>query len=165
MSTTVPHIDNVRPELMVLAALAISVKFLDDTQWSTRYWINCVSERRWTFEQLNVTQACMMENLKYRIHPLWTEECIQEALADMESAGKTVRRRSIAMLGHNNMANRVVDGASTLLDKNMSLTPESQPVAEKVVIKNIYEVAFSGPGIDLDEFPAYAEPVFEFEPF
>jgi len=89
----------------------------------------------------------------------------------MESAGQTARRRSIAILGHNNMANRVVDGASAALDKNMPATPAFTPMSENEVGTKTVDIetqaAFGCAAaiIANEEFPVYSDPIFDFEPF
>lgn len=89
--STVPqqsHIDSIRPEVIILAALTLSVKFLDDQESTTKACCDGWGSGRWTCEQLNATQHCIMQNLGYRILPLWKEELIDGALEDMETAGR-----------------------------------------------------------------------------
>jgi hypothetical protein len=84
------HIDSVRPELIVLAALVIAVKFLEDPQESTHYYSNRWGRGMWTNEQLNVTERCIMERLEYRIMPLYNEDYLTDAMVDMQLAGQQV---------------------------------------------------------------------------
>ena len=81
------HIDSVHPELIVLAALALAVKFLDDEQQTTRRFASIWGKDLWTWDQVNFTQRVILENLGYRLLPLWEEGIILEALADMKRAG------------------------------------------------------------------------------
>jgi hypothetical protein len=81
------HIDSVRPEVMILAALILAVKFLDDDYEQTQSYASRWGNDLWTCEQINVTERCIMENLGYRILPLWNRVLIDDALGDMERAG------------------------------------------------------------------------------
>jgi hypothetical protein len=82
------HIDSVFPELIVLSALILAVKFLDDAQQTTREYEEEWGKGLWTCEQINFTQWCILENLGYRLLPLWEHSIILEALEDMERAGR-----------------------------------------------------------------------------
>ncbi|KAM3077238.1 hypothetical protein ACMFMG_003298 [Clarireedia jacksonii] len=83
-----PHIDSTHPEIIVLASLILAKKFLDDDSASTRYYAAKWGQGAWSCDQINYTQRCMMENLGYRLLPLWDEAIIQEAKMDMERAKK-----------------------------------------------------------------------------
>lgn len=87
-----PHIDAVRPEVIVLAALIIAVKFLEDCQEPTHHYASSWGNDLWSCEQINLTERCIMESLGYRIMPLWDRELIKDALADMERAGRQAIR-------------------------------------------------------------------------
>lgn len=82
------HIDSVLPELIVLSALILAVKFLDDAQQTTKEYAEEWGKGLWTCEQINFTQWCILENLGYRLLPLWDHSIILEALEDMERAGQ-----------------------------------------------------------------------------
>jgi hypothetical protein len=82
------HIDSVHPEVIILAALMIAVKFLEDCQEPTQYYNSSWGDNFWTCEQVNVTERCIMESLGYRILPLWNQALINDALRDMELAAK-----------------------------------------------------------------------------
>lgn len=81
------HIDSVRPEVIVLAALMIAVKFLEDTEENTQSYALRWGNDIWTSAQINRTEQCIMENLGYHIMPLWNRELIDDALKDMQRAG------------------------------------------------------------------------------
>ncbi|PQE31216.1 cyclin protein [Rutstroemia sp. NJR-2017a WRK4] len=83
-----PHIDSTHPEIIVLAALILAKKFLDDDSASTRYYAAKWGQAAWSCDQINYTQRCVMENLGYRLLPLWEDKIIQEAKMDMERARK-----------------------------------------------------------------------------
>jgi hypothetical protein len=82
------HIDSVLPELIVVSALILAVKFLDDAQQTTTEYAEEWGKGLWTCNQINFTQWCILENLGYRILPLWEHSIILEALEDMERAGR-----------------------------------------------------------------------------
>jgi hypothetical protein len=82
------HIDSIHPEIIVLAALVLAVKFLDDQQQSTRHYVTVWGKELWTCDQLNYTVQMIHENLGYRIKPLWDKEIITEALESMDRAGR-----------------------------------------------------------------------------
>ncbi|KAJ4385081.1 hypothetical protein N0V85_008264 [Neurospora sp. IMI 360204] len=82
------HIDCVKPEVIVLGALVIAVKFLEDAHAPTQYYRSAWGNNLWTCEQINITERCIMEDLNYRILPLCDERLIGDALNDMERAGR-----------------------------------------------------------------------------
>lgn len=84
-------INSIRQEVIVLSAIIISVKFLDDKDCSTQIYAEEWGSGQWTCEQINATQKCILKNLGYRILPLWTTELIGDALKDMEKAGALAR--------------------------------------------------------------------------
>lgn len=81
------HIDSVRPEVIVLAALMIAVKFLEDAEENTQSYALRWGNDIWTCAQINKTEQCIMDNLGYHIMPLWNRELIDDALKDMQRAG------------------------------------------------------------------------------
>lgn len=82
------HIDSVPPEVIILAALVIAVKFTEDPQQLTQYYCHAWGRGIWSHDQLNVTERCIMESLNYRIMPLCDEDCLSDAMADMQLAGQ-----------------------------------------------------------------------------
>jgi hypothetical protein len=82
------HIDSIHPELIILSALILAVKFLDDAQQTTKEYATDWGRGIWSCQQINFTQRCLLENLGYRILPLWDHDIILEALEDMEKAGQ-----------------------------------------------------------------------------
>lgn len=81
------HIDAVKPELIVLAAMVIAVKFTEDPEQSTQHYCDTWGQGQWSPAQLNTTERCIMESLNYRIMPLCQEDIIADAMVDMEFAG------------------------------------------------------------------------------
>lgn len=82
------HIDSVPPEIIILAALVIAVKFVEDPQQVTEYYCSVWGRGTWSHEQLNVTERCIMNSLDYRIMPLCDEDCLADAMVDMQLAGR-----------------------------------------------------------------------------
>jgi len=85
---TEPHIDAIHPELLILAALVLAVKFVDDAQVSTGWYVREWGRDLWTCAQVNFCQTALMENIGWRLKPLWEEGIISEALRDMSMAGQ-----------------------------------------------------------------------------
>lgn len=83
-----PHIDSVRPELIILAALVIAVKFLDDPQAPASHYVATWGGGVWSCEQLNATECCIMANLGWRILPLCDEDLLADAMVDMQLAAR-----------------------------------------------------------------------------
>ncbi|CEJ84279.1 hypothetical protein VHEMI03433 [[Torrubiella] hemipterigena] len=81
------HIDSVNPEIIVLAALVIAVKFTEDPEQASQFYCDDWGQGLWSSSQLNTTERCVIENLNYRIMPLCDEELIADAMADMQLAG------------------------------------------------------------------------------
>lgn len=82
------HIDSVRPELIILAALVIAVKFTEDPQQPTHFYCLEWGRGLWSPDQLNTTERCIMEFLDYRIMPLCDEDCLADAMVDMQLAAR-----------------------------------------------------------------------------
>jgi hypothetical protein len=82
------HIDSVSPELIILAALVIAVKFTEDPQCPTEFYCHAWAKGLWSHDQLNFTERCIMEALDYRIMPLCDDECITDAMVDMQLAAR-----------------------------------------------------------------------------
>lgn len=98
------HIDSVRPEVIILAALIIAVKFLDDQECPTSEYSSEWASNMWTCEQINSTQNCIMQNLGYRILRLCTKDLIGDALSDMDRAGRKASLFPKAQITKNTLA-------------------------------------------------------------
>lgn len=124
------HIDAVRPEVIILASLIIAHKFLEDSQEPTHRYARKWGGDAWTCEQINVTERCIMENLGYRILPLWDRELIEDALADMERAG----RQAVLDLhrGEHKQHQPVMSSGKATLGLGMQLTPLETPESENL---------------------------------
>lgn len=82
------HIDSVQPELIILAALVIAVKFTQDPQQPTQFYCLDWGKAMWSHDQLNATERCIMESLNYRIMPLCDEDYLADAMVDMQLAAQ-----------------------------------------------------------------------------
>lgn len=122
------HIDRVPPEIIIVAALVLAVKFLDDTRDpATAYYGREWGRGMWTCAQINATERCIMACLGYRIMPLWDAELIRDARRDMERAAEEARREEAK-------AARRGCGMRETLGKRVALglaTPEHTPVEEE----------------------------------
>lgn len=86
------HVDSVRPELIILAAVVIATKFTEDRHESTQYYCAAWGANMWSCEQLNATERCICEHLNWRIKPLLDDEdLITETLVDMQMAVRQYR--------------------------------------------------------------------------
>src|SRR5699024_4029536 len=85
------HIDSVHPELIILAALVIAVKFLDDRHAPAAHYVTAWGGGLWSCGQLNATERCVMENLGWRILPLCDEDLLADAMVDMQLAARAPR--------------------------------------------------------------------------
>ncbi|KAK4990947.1 hypothetical protein LTR50_002161 [Elasticomyces elasticus] len=74
-------------ELIVLAALATSMAYLDDRPFSLAIWSEDVSKRAFTTQQIDLARRCLLADLDYRLHPLATPQMINGAIAMLESGG------------------------------------------------------------------------------
>ena len=108
-----------RPEVIILAALMIAHKFLDDAGTRTRTYSEVVGEGRWGVDMLNVTERCVLENLGWRVARLWRGELIEGAEEDMRRAGMVWE-----------MAGKRVSGGARM--KGGLLTPVEGVVGEDI---------------------------------
>jgi hypothetical protein len=137
------HIDSVLPELIVLSALILAVKFLDDAQQTTKEYAEEWGKGLWTCEQINFTQWCLLENLGYRLLPLWEHSIILDALEDMERAGRQQTPEvydvdvdwdtatcfgSFGGVGHE----RKMSDGKAVLGLGEQLTPAETPLVENI---------------------------------
>ncbi|CZR62298.1 uncharacterized protein PAC_12195 [Phialocephala subalpina] len=161
------HIDEVHPEIIVLAALVLAVKFLDDRQQSTKEYAEDWGRGIWSCQQINFTQRCLLENLGYRLVPLWQEDIILEALEDMERAGQQhepeIYDDDDEDWEFENYRHRVLDtfAGKAVLGLGNQLTPVETPLSENIKgtrdVSNETRIAFKGMQIQ-DRAPSPREP-------
>ncbi|KAI1141941.1 hypothetical protein F5Y05DRAFT_210477 [Hypoxylon sp. FL0543] len=126
------HIDNISPEIIILAALIIADKFVEDLQESTQYYSSSWGQNLWTCEQINFTERCIMENLGYRILPLWEEKSIKQARHDIEMARRELIDDGIAIADESKTAKHVKSMSSghAVIGLGRQLTPAETPQSE-----------------------------------
>ncbi|KAK0718319.1 hypothetical protein B0T26DRAFT_676498 [Lasiosphaeria miniovina] len=130
LGTTQLHIDCVNPEVIILASLVISVKFLEDRQEPMRYYRAAWGKNMWTCEQINVTERCIMEALGYRILPLWDQRLIADAMGDMERAGRQALLPLYASNGNVAPHSRSMSTGKAVFGLGLQPTPAETPVSE-----------------------------------
>ncbi|KAI0841275.1 hypothetical protein F5Y06DRAFT_217022 [Hypoxylon sp. FL0890] len=126
------HIDNVSPEIIILAALIIADKFVEDLQESTQYYSSSWGQNLWTCEQINFTERCIMENLNYRILPLWEEKSIKQARHDIEMARRELVDGGIGIVDESKTAKHVksMSSGDAVIGFGRQLTPAETPQSE-----------------------------------
>ncbi|KAF4989292.1 hypothetical protein FGRMN_9216 [Fusarium graminum] len=141
------HIDSVNPELIILAALVIAVKFTEDPQESSQYYCKTWGRGMWSHQQLNVTERCIMENLNYRIMPLYEEDCLADAMVDMQLAAQqpdwqlneympmdsddeSDNESNTNQYVPSHSRSKTLGSGSAVLGLGLSLTPVDTPTAE-----------------------------------
>jgi hypothetical protein len=141
------HIDSVNPELIILAALVIAVKFTEDPQDASQYYCKAWGRGMWSHQQLNATERCIMENLNYRIMPLCEEDCLTDAMVDMQLAAQQPdwelneympmdsdeESDDSTNINHyvpSHSRSKTLGSGSAVLGLGLSLTPVDTPTAE-----------------------------------
>ena len=108
----------IQPEVVVLAALILAVKFVDDDQERGYIWKEHWGNDMWTYEEINFAQQTIMENIEYRIMRLWAEDLIADALRYMDLAGKPFEP---VVRVHNGESEEDVREGSALRDTNVQI--------------------------------------------
>lgn len=136
------HIDSTHPEVIILAALILATKFLDDQQGTTLYYAQKWAKGLWSCDQINFTQRCIMENLGYRLLPLWSEDIIEEAKNDMARAAKRQSSASYCMqdwsisiknCGVSGIDNRPMSSGKACMGIEGENTPQPTPIEESII--------------------------------
>jgi hypothetical protein len=78
----------VHPEVLVLSALIVGSQFLDDLSSCTQTYARDWGCSKWSCEQINFTQRCLLRNIGYSLLPLCKESIIKDAVRDMERAAR-----------------------------------------------------------------------------
>ncbi|KAI1318280.1 hypothetical protein F5Y16DRAFT_135456 [Xylariaceae sp. FL0255] len=102
-------INSVPPEVIILSALMIADKFVQDLQRPTQFFRTAWGDEIWTCDQINFTERCIMESLNYRILPLWDPSIINQARHDIEMARREIIQENICTI--------TVDGGCASEDK------------------------------------------------
>lgn len=140
-----PHIDSTHPEVTILAALILAMKFIDDQQGTTSYYAQNWAQGLWSCDQINFTQRCILENLGYRLLPLWSHDIIEGAKSDMARAAKRQSSASSCMqdwsmsikdCGMSGSGNRPMSSGKACIGTEGENTPQPTPV-ETPTIENL----------------------------
>ncbi|KAI1081659.1 hypothetical protein F5B20DRAFT_50874 [Whalleya microplaca] len=129
------HIDNVFPELIILAALVVADKFVEDMHEPTQYFSAVWGRDMWSCEQINYTERCIMESLGYRILPLWDPKFIKQARHDIEMARREYLSEERELYDESEttkMAKHAKSKSSghAVLGLGLQLTPAETPQSE-----------------------------------
>ncbi|KAB8290064.1 hypothetical protein EYC80_010390 [Monilinia laxa] len=126
------HIDSTHPEVIILAALILATKFIDDQQGTTIYYAQKWAKGLWSCDQINFTQRSIMENLGYRLLPLCSQEILEEAKNDMARAAKRQSSASYCMqewsMSMANCGGRPMSSGKACLGIDGENTPQPTPV-------------------------------------
>lgn len=118
------HIDSVHPELIILAAVVIAVKFLDDRHAPAAHYVGAWAGGVWGPEQLGATERCVMANLGWRLLPLCDEDLLADAMVDMQLAARAPR-----WAGYPSPADECDEevGGRAVVGLGLSVTPAETP--------------------------------------
>jgi hypothetical protein len=126
------HIDAVFPEVIILSALIIATKFVDDMHEPTQFYGSVWGRGLWTCEQINFTERSIMESLQYRIMPLWQDKHIKQARHDIEMARRELLDEDPEVPSEHKAfrhAKSMSDG-NAIVGHGMQLTPADTPRSE-----------------------------------
>lgn len=135
------HIDSVHPEIIALSAIILAVKFLDDVPQFTGELATEWGRDLWSCVQINFTQRCILENLGYRLLPLWEESIISEALEDMDRAARQSSLESgsdkdwatdVCLRSFGGEVERKMSDGNAVVGLEEQLTPAETPMVENV---------------------------------
>ncbi|KAI0197545.1 hypothetical protein F4808DRAFT_293254 [Astrocystis sublimbata] len=140
--TQATHINSVFPEIIIMAALMIAEKFVEDMQSPTQYFVSSWGNDVWTCEQVNFTERCMMESLGYRILPLWDPPLIKQARHDIEMARREIIQESTGASTNSNSGMglgadgrqkhfKSMSSGHAVVGLGLQLTPAATPDTER----------------------------------
>ncbi|KAI1346540.1 hypothetical protein F5Y01DRAFT_297658 [Xylaria sp. FL0043] len=131
------HINSVFPEIIILAALMIADKFVEDLQSPTQYFASTWGNNLWTYEQINFTERCIMESLGYRILPLWDPALIKQARHDIEMARREIIQESTGCVGEEGRRHfKSMSSGHAVVGLGLQLTPAATPDSERATSFN-----------------------------
>ncbi|KAI1430701.1 hypothetical protein GGR50DRAFT_167986 [Xylaria sp. CBS 124048] len=126
------HINAVFPEIIILGALMVANKFVDDIQDSTEEFASGWGMNLWTSEQINFTERCIMERLGYRIMPLWDPMLIKQARHDIEMARREIIQESAKYAGEESRKHfKSMSSGHAVVGLGLPLTPAATPHSER----------------------------------
>ncbi|KAK6957511.1 hypothetical protein Daesc_000298 [Daldinia eschscholtzii] len=120
------------PEVIILAALIIADKFVEDLLESTQYYASVWGQNLWTCEQINFTERCIMENLGYRILPLWEAKSIKQARHDIEMARRELINEDVCAGEESKLAKhgKSMSSGHAVVGLGIQPTPAGTPKSE-----------------------------------
>ncbi|KAI8628306.1 hypothetical protein F5Y19DRAFT_148092 [Xylariaceae sp. FL1651] len=125
------HINSVFPEIIILAALIVADKFVEDMEQSTQFLAATWGNHLWTCEQINYTERCIMESLGYRILPLWDPALIKQARHDIEMARREIIQESTGCMGEDSKRHfKSMSSGHAVVGLGLQLTPAATPSSE-----------------------------------
>ncbi|KAI3317418.1 hypothetical protein HD806DRAFT_515008 [Xylariaceae sp. AK1471] len=126
------HINSVFPEIIILAALMIAQKFVEDMETPTQYFRATWGNNLWTCEQINFTERYIMESLGYRILPLWDPALIKQARHDIEMARREIIQESIGCIGKDSRKQhfKSMSSGHAVVGLGLQYTPAATPKSE-----------------------------------
>lgn len=167
------HIDSIHPELLILSALILAVKFLDDEQQFTSHYALDWGKGIWTCAQINYTQLSILQNIGYKILPLWVEELISVTLIEMQRAGQQYEplvydEEIDIMLEKKNLivfeGERPMSNGKAIFGSHDQMTPAETPSIDQFTeLTNLSletKKAFSG-AVEMEPIPVYVDPGIE----
>jgi len=88
-----------KPELIVLAVLAIAHGFLSDSKSETVFWANCVANGAVEPREVDGTMRCLLEDIDYQLLSFMPED-VEAMRQDMyETVSSGVRGKAILRHG------------------------------------------------------------------
>ncbi|KAI1820831.1 hypothetical protein F4861DRAFT_37360 [Xylaria intraflava] len=126
------HINAVFPEIIILASLMVSNKFVEDLQDSAQDFASGWGMNLWTSEQISFTERCIMESLGYRIMPLWDPALIKQARHDIEMARREIIQESVGSIGEDGKKHfKSMSSGHAVMSLGLQLTPVTTPHSER----------------------------------
>jgi hypothetical protein len=120
------------PEIIILGALMIAQKFVEDMETATQYFGSAWGNNLWTCEQINFTERCIMEGLGYRILPLWDPALIKQARHDIEMARREIIQETAGCIGEGSRKQhfKSMSSGHAVVGLGLQYTPAATPKAE-----------------------------------
>ena len=126
------HINSVFPEIIILVALMIADKFVEDLPTPTNFFAETWGNDLWTCEQINFTERCIMESLDYRILPLSDPALLKQARHDIEMARREIIQESTGSIGEDGRKHfKSMSSGHAVVGLGLQLTPAATPDAER----------------------------------
>jgi hypothetical protein len=122
-------VDRVRPELIVLSAIVLAVKFLDDRHASTSWYADTWGACRWSCRLVNATEHCILQNLGYRLISLTDSRVLDEAKHEMRLAAALFGDLdAVSGLESCQVAGAAALGPDDIITPDLSPHPERRPL-------------------------------------